>query len=111
MAPIYDDYNEGYDYFNPTITNEKYFSYVGNNNTSMMVDEKDALCDGYIIEFSYDATESYYERAKHGYINFHAIKFPLFMLKVLKLHLLCLPMLIALCFNDLFSYKIPRHRK
>ena len=64
-----------------------------------------------VIEFSYDSTESYYERAMRGYINFHLMKFPLFMLNVLMLHLLCLPMLLALCFNDLFSYKIPMHRK
>ena len=42
--------------------------------------KKNALCDGYVIEFSYDPTESYYERGKCGYINFHLMKFPLFML-------------------------------
>ena len=33
------------------------------------------------------------------------------MLKVLKLHLFCLPMLVTLCFIYLFSYKAPMHRK
>ena len=73
--------------------------------------EKNTLCDGYVIEFSYDSTEIYCERGKRDYINFHLMKFPLFMLKVLMLHLLCLPMLNALCSNDLFSYKMPMHRK
>ena len=103
MPPIYYDYNDGYDSFTSTINNEKDFASVESNNTYMMVDEKDALCGGYIIEFSYDATESYYERGKHGYINFRVIKFPLFMLKVLMLHLFYPSMLLALCFIDLFS--------
>jgi hypothetical protein len=32
-------------------------------------------------------------------------------LKFLKLHLFCFPMLVALCFHDLFLYKILFHRK
>ena len=72
---------------------------------------KNFYCDSYIIKFSYDATESYYERGKHGSKYLNSIKSPLFMLKVLKLHLFCLPMLVTLCFSDLFSYKIPMHRK
>jgi hypothetical protein len=39
------------------------------------------------------------------------IKFPLFMLKTLKLHLFCFPMLVALRFLDLFLYKILFYRK
>src|SRR3954462_4782074 len=73
--------------------------------------EKHALCDSYIVEFIHDATKSYYERGKHGLMYLNNIKFPLFMLKILKLHLFCFPMLVALCFFDLFSYKIPMHRK
>src|SRR3954462_12028674 len=38
-------------------------------------------------------------------------KTPLFVLKVLKLFLFHFPMLVSLCFFDLFSYNIPRHRK
>jgi hypothetical protein len=33
------------------------------------------------------------------------------MLKILKLHMFCFPMLVALCFHDLFLYKILFHRK
>jgi hypothetical protein len=73
--------------------------------------DKNVLCDSYIVNFIHDATESYYERGKHGFIHLNNIKFPLFMLKVLMLHFLCLPMLVASCFNNLFSYKIPLHRK
>ena len=113
MPPIYDDYNDDYDSFTPTITNEKDFTYVeSNDNNCMHVDFcKNFYCDSYIIKFPYDATESYYERGKHGSKYLNSIKSPLFMLKVLKLHLFCLPMLVTLCFNDLFSYKIPMHRK
>ena len=39
------------------------------------------------------------------------IKFPIFIWKILKLHLFCFPMLVALCFHELFLYKIPMHRK
>ena len=52
-----------------------------------------------------------YERGIHGFIYLNNIKSSLFMLKLLKLHLFCLPMLVTLCFIDLFSYKIPLHRK
>ena len=73
--------------------------------------KKHVLCDSYIIEFVYNATENYYKRGKYGCRSTHVTKTPLFMLKVLKLHLLYLPMLNALCFIDLFSYKMPMHRK
>ena len=63
-----------------------------------------------LLKFSYDATESYFERGKHGSKYLNSVQYPLFMLKVLKLHLFCLPMLVTLCFNDLFSYKIPMYR-
>ena len=56
-------------------------------------------------------TEISYERGRHGFIYHNNIKSPLFMLKFLKLHLFCLPMSLASCFNNLFSYKIPLHRK
>ena len=38
--------------------------------------DKNALCDSYIVEFAHDATESYYERGKHGYMHLNNIKFP-----------------------------------
>jgi hypothetical protein len=73
--------------------------------------EKHALCDIYIVEFVHDATENYYKREKYGCQNFHVTKTPFFILKVLKLLLFYLPMLVTMCFFDLFSYKIPMYRK
>jgi hypothetical protein len=72
---------------------------------------KEGECDIYIIEFVHDATKNYYERGKYGGRNSHVIKIPLFILKVLKLLLFYLPILVTTCFFDLFSYKIPMHRK
>ena len=109
---IYDDYNDGCDSFTPTITNETVYAYVESNDTSMHVaHDKNVLCDSYIVNFIHDATESYYERGKYGFMYLNNIKFPLFMLKILELHLFCFPMIAALCFHDLFSYKVPLHRK
>ena len=82
-----------------------------NKNYVFVDHEKHALCDSYIVEFVHDATESYYERGKYGCKSFQVTKTPLFMLKVLKLHLFLLPMLVSLCFIDLFLYKIIFHRK
>ena len=48
--------------FAPTTIDENKFAYVESNKNSMLVDhEKNALCDGYIVEFIHDATENYYE--------------------------------------------------
>jgi hypothetical protein len=52
-----------------------------------------------------------YERGRHDFIYHNNIKSPLLVLKFLKLHLFCLPMLLTLFFIDLFSYKAPMHRK
>ena len=73
--------------------------------------DKDILFDSYIVNFIHDATESYYERGKYDFMYLNNIKFPLFMLKILKLHLFCLRMLVILCFVKLFFYKILFHRK
>ena len=73
--------------------------------------EQHDLCDSYILDVVHDATKNYFERGKFGCRNFNVTKTPLFWLKVLKLFLFHLPMLVALCFNDLFLYKVPRHRK
>ena len=55
---------------------------------SMLVDhEKNALCDSYIVEFIHDATKNYYERGSYASTYCNNIKFPLFVFKVLKLHL------------------------
>jgi len=82
-----------------------------NKNYVFIDHEKHALCDNYIVEFVHDATESYYERGKYGGKSFQVTKTPLIMLKVLKFYLFHLSMLVSLCLNDLFSYKIPFHRK
>jgi hypothetical protein len=99
-------------YDTPTIMNEKKFAYVESNKFSILGDpEKNALCDSYIVEFFHDATENYYERGIYAYIYFNNIKFPLFMLKVLKSCMFSLPMLLDSCYNKFFAYKIPMHMK
>ena len=82
-----------------------------NKNYVFVDHEKHALCESYIVEFVHDATESYYERGKYGCKSSQVTKTPLFILKVLKLYLFHLSMLVALCFNNLFCYKVPLHRK
>src|SRR3954463_13502419 len=82
------------------------------NYTRVLVGhEQYDLCDSYILDVVHDATENYFERGKFGCRNFHVTKTPLFMLKVLKLFLFYLSMHVTLCFFDLFSYKMPMHRK
>jgi hypothetical protein len=120
MPPIFDDYgdennNDSYFVeFAPTTIKKNDYVYVESINSFMHVaHDKNVLCDSYIVNFIHDATKSYYERGKHGFMNLNNIKPPLFMFKFLMWHLFCLPMLVlvASCFNDLFSYKIPMHRK
>ena len=78
----------------------------------MLVDhEKNALCDSYIVEFIHDATENYYEGGIYDCRNCNNTKFPLYVLKVSKLCLFCLPMLVDSCSYKLFDLKIPMHRK
>ena len=69
------------------------------------------LCDSYFVEFSYDPTCNYYERGKYGCSNFHATKFPLVMLRLLSSLSSSLHMLIFACYDNLFAYKMPMHRK
>ena len=98
--------------FAPTIIHEKNFVCVESNKISMLVDhEKNALGAGYIVEFIHDATENYYEGGTYACRNCNNIKFPLYVLKVLKLCLFCLPMLVDYCSHKLFAHKIPMHRK
>jgi hypothetical protein len=40
--------------------------------------DRDALCDSYIVNSIHDATESYYERGKHGLMDLNNIEFPSF---------------------------------
>ena len=98
--------------FAPTIPNEKNFPYVESSKISMLVHhENNALCDSYIIEFIHDATENYYEGGTYAYRNCNNIKFPLYVLKILKICLFYLPMLVDSCSHKLFAHKIPMHRK
>ena len=81
--------------FAPITIHEKKFAYMESNKISMLVDhEKNALCDGYIVEFIHDATENYYEGGIDACRSCNNIKFPLYVRKVLKLNLFCLPMLV-----------------
>ena len=74
----------------------------------MLVDhEENALCDGYIV----DATEIYYYGGIYAYRNCNNIKFPLYVLKVLKLSLFYLPMQVDSCSHKLFATKMHMHRK
>lgn len=98
--------------FAPTTIDDKKFAYVESNKFSMLLcHENNALCDGYIVEFLHDATENYYEGGTYACRNCNNIKFPLYVLKVLKLCLFCLPMLVDSCSHKLFAHKIPIHRK
>ena len=106
IPPIYDDY------YDDTYAIKKTFAYVESSKFSMLVDhEKNALGAGYIVEFIHDATENYYEGGTYACRNCNNIKFPLYVLKVLKLCLFCLPMLVDYCSHKLFAHKIPMHRK
>ena len=109
------DYASYYNYFvefAPTIIHEKNFACVESNKISMLVDhEKNALGAGYIVEFIHDATENYYEGGTYACRNLNNIKFPLYVLKVLKLCLFSLPMLVDYRSHKLFAHKIPMHRK
>ena len=81
-------------------------------NFFMHVDHKENIVyDSYITEFEYDPTCNYYERGKYGCRNFHVTKLPLFVLKFLMLHSSYLHMLDIACLDNLFSYKMPMHRK
>ena len=70
-----------------------------------------ALGAGYIVEFIHDATEIYYEGGTYACRNCNNVKFPLYVLKLLKLCLFYLPMLVDYCSHKLFTHKIPMHRK
>ena len=60
----------------PAILNEENFAYVESSKISMLVDlEKNALCDGYIVEFIHYATENYYEGGIYACRSCNNIKF------------------------------------
>ena len=72
--------------------------------------EDDILYDSYIVEFDIDPTCNYHERGKYGCWNFHIIKLPLVMLRLLLFLSASLHMLVA-CYDNFFAYKMPMHRK
>ena len=99
-------------YDTPTILNKNNFAYVESSKFSMLIDhERNALGAGYIVEFIHDATENYYEGGTYACRNCNNIKFPLFVLKILKFCLFYLPMLVDSCSHKLFAHKILMHRK
>jgi hypothetical protein len=114
MPPIFDDYGDENNYsvkFAPTKIAKNYV-HVGSINSFMHVaHDEDVLCDGYVVNSIHDATKSYYERGKYVFKDLNNIKFSLFLLEFLKLHLFYLSMFATMCLVDLFSYKIPMHRK
>ena len=68
------------------IAAKKKFAYVESSKIYMLVHhENNALCDGYIVEFIHDDTENYYEGGIYACRNCNNIKFPLYVLKILKL--------------------------
>ena len=90
--------------YNPTILKEC--------QLRMHVDRvENMLCDRYFVEFAYDPTCNYYERGKHGRRNFHDNKLPLVMLRLLLFLSTSLHMLVFACYDNLFAYKMPIHRK
>src|SRR3989337_2726193 len=85
---------------NPTILEEcQLCIHVGRVNNM--------FCDSYIVEFSYDPTCNYYERGKYGCRNFHVTKLPLFMLRLLSSISSSMHMLVFVCLDNLFAYKMP----
>jgi hypothetical protein len=106
MPPVLDDYGDENNYsVEPTPT---MIVHVGSINSFMHVaHDRDALYDGYVVNSIHDATERYYERGKYVLMDLHNIKFPFFMLQILKWHLFYLSMFATMCLVDLFSYKIP----
>ena len=69
------------------------------------------LCDSYFVEFAYDPTRNYYERGKYGCKKFHVTKLPLVMLRLLLFLSSSLHMLVFAYLDNLFTYKMPMHRK
>ena len=65
---------------------------------------------GYIVEFIHDATENYYEGGTYACRSCNNVKFPLYVLKFLKLCLCYFPMLVDYS-HKLFAHKIPMHSK
>ena len=85
---------------------------IRSDNSSMLVHhEKSVECDNYIVESIQDVSENYYEEGTYALTYLNNIKFLLYVLILLKLHLFCLPMLVDSCSHKMFAHKIPMHRK
>jgi hypothetical protein len=85
MPPIFDDYGDEnnsdiyFIEFAPNTIKKNDYVHVGSINSFMhMARDRNILCDSYIVNYIHDATESYYERGKHGFMHLNNIKFPLF---------------------------------
>ena len=76
-----------------------------------VVHKENIWCDSYVVEFAYDSTCNYYERGKYGCRNFYPTKLPLVMLTLLSSLSSSLHMLNFACYDNLFAYKMPMHRK
>ena len=135
MPPIYDDYIdksgfgrvstlgssdptilEGVEsYYNEVAIYDDYYDdiyAIKSDKSSMLVQhEKSDVCDSYIVESIHDVSENYYEEGTFALTYINNIKFLLYVLIVLKLHLFCLPMLVHSCSHKLFAHKILMHRK
>ena len=118
LDPTYLDNIQSYEIFDKSGLGE-IMTLVNDNPTileecqlRMHVDRvENMLCDSYIVEFSYDPTCNYYERGKYGYRNFHVTKLPLVMLRLLLFLSASLHMLVFACYDNLFAYNMPLHRK
>ena len=98
--------------FAPTTIHEKKFAYAESSKFAMLVDhEKNDLGAGYTVELIHDATEHYYEGGIYAFRNCNNVKFPLYVLKILKLCLFYFPMQVDSYSHKLFAHKIPMHRK
>ena len=79
------------DYDNEVAIYDDYYDdiyAIKSDKSSMLVHhEKSVVCDGYIVEFIHDASENYYEKGTYALTYLNNIKFLLYVLIVLKLHL------------------------
>ena len=78
---------------------------IKSNKSYMLVHhENSVVCDGYIVEFIHDAFENYQEKGTYALTYLNNLKFPLYVFKVLKYCLFCLPMLVNCCSHKLFAH-------
>ena len=89
-VPIYYDYGDDMYAIKNNDSCHHDFNFqldYASQDSYMQVDhENNALCAGYIVEFIHDSTENYYEGGTYACSN--SIKFPLYVLKILKFCLL-----------------------